>query len=140
MLTVSDLAKQSGITPHTIRYYIRSGLLPPSKTQENNYRLFSTQAVQQVKFIYQAKRLGLAQKDIQQILATDQNEKVSPDTVENMTYRLVEERIRTIDDEIRDMQQLRHKTQLALEQCQDRQGQSRSEDNVKCLIEAIANI
>ena len=140
MYTVSELSKISGISPHAIRYYVRSGLLPPCKTQDNSYRLFSTQAVQQAKFIYQAKRLGLAQEDIQQILATSQNEKVSSVACENMIYRLIEERIRTIDDEIRGMQQLSDQTQLALERCQGMTGQSSSEGNVKCLIEAIANI
>lgn len=140
MLTVSELAKQSGIAPHTVRYYIRSGLLTPGKTQENNYRLFSTQAVQQVKFVYQAKRLGLAQKEILQVLKAGQNVKTSSDDFGSMIDHLLAERIRIMDDEIRGMQQLRDKAQLALEQCQDMAGQSSSEDSVKCLMEAIANI
>ncbi|MGB1257904.1 MAG: MerR family DNA-binding transcriptional regulator, partial [Thiolinea sp.] len=41
MLTVSEVAKQTGISAHTVRYYVREGLLEPSEQAANQYRLFS---------------------------------------------------------------------------------------------------
>lgn len=38
MMTVSQLAKRSGIAPHVVCYYSRSGLLTPARRPDNGYR------------------------------------------------------------------------------------------------------
>ena len=66
-MLVSELAKRSGISIETVRYYTRIGLLTPRRTQENGYRRYAVQDVQRLNFIQRAKLLGFSLKDIRQI-------------------------------------------------------------------------
>jgi DNA-binding transcriptional MerR regulator len=58
-LTVSDLARQAGVSPHTVRYYDRVGLLPTPGRSASGYRLYSPHLVERLRFIRGAKHLGL---------------------------------------------------------------------------------
>ena len=40
-MKISDLAKCSGISAHTLRYYEKTGLLRASQRSESNYRIYS---------------------------------------------------------------------------------------------------
>lgn len=68
MLTVSQLAKRCNVTPETVRYYTRVGLLHPLRHPENGYKLFEFDDVQRLRFIRQAKLLGYTLTEIEQIL------------------------------------------------------------------------
>ncbi len=68
MMTVTELANQSGTTPHAVRYYTRMGLLVPTRNPENGYRLFKPDDVHWLCFIRQAKALGYTLQDIQKIM------------------------------------------------------------------------
>ena len=69
MLRIGQLAKQTGVSVETLRYYERSGLLNPPERSENGYRLYPSSAVKQVKFILNAKNLGFSLKDITELLS-----------------------------------------------------------------------
>ncbi len=69
MLTVTELANRSGVTPTVVRYYTRVGLLSPERHPENDYRLYRPTDAQRLRFIRQAKSLGFTLKEIREILA-----------------------------------------------------------------------
>lgn len=72
---VADLAKEANVTPATIRYYARTGLIHPRRDPDNGYRCFVGEDVRRIAFIRQAKALGLTINDIKTILdATDRGE------------------------------------------------------------------
>ena len=64
MMTVNELAKRSGVTPHAIRYYTRRGLLMPERNPANGYRLYVYREIGWLHFILQAKRLGYTLNEI----------------------------------------------------------------------------
>ena len=66
-LHVADLARQAGVTPATIRYYSRTGLLHAQRDPHNDYRYFSPADVSRVQFIRRAQDLGLKIADIKAI-------------------------------------------------------------------------
>ena len=68
-LRVADLAEAVGLSPDTIRYYERAGLLPPPARTPAGYRAYDTGAVDRLKFIQGAQRLGLKLRDIADLLA-----------------------------------------------------------------------
>lgn len=68
MMTVSELANQSGATPHAVRYYTRMGLLRPERNPENGYHLYKPREVNWLRFIRQAKRLGYTLNEIKAIM------------------------------------------------------------------------
>jgi len=68
VLTVGVLAARTGITPDTIRYYERLGLVKTPRRTENGYRLFTEADVRRLHFIRRAKLLGLSLEEIQNLL------------------------------------------------------------------------
>jgi DNA-binding transcriptional MerR regulator len=67
-LTVSGLAREVGISPHTIRYYERFGLLPIPLRSESGYRVYDPKLADRLRFIRGAKRVGLRLDDIAELL------------------------------------------------------------------------
>ena len=69
-LHVTDLAQRAGVTPATIRYYARIGLLNPGREPDNGYRCFTSDDLHRVSFIRQAQAVGLTIADIKTVLDT----------------------------------------------------------------------
>jgi len=67
MMTVSEIARNTGVTPEVIRYYTRLGLIKPRRAS-NGYRFYNQRDVQYLEFINQAKLLGFTLKEIRAIL------------------------------------------------------------------------
>jgi len=67
-LTIGELAKLSGTTAKTIRYYERIGLLQPAKRGDNSYRYYSDSQVQQLRFIRRTQALGLTLAEIGELM------------------------------------------------------------------------
>ena len=67
-LTVSALAKQVGVGPDTIRYYEKAGLLPAPERTAADYRSYDESAVDRLRFIQGAQRLGLRLREIKTLL------------------------------------------------------------------------
>lgn len=68
-LRVAELAAEAGLSPDTIRYYERAGLLPPPARTPSGYRAYQRTAVERLRFIQGAQRLGLRLRDIADLLA-----------------------------------------------------------------------
>ena len=67
-LTVSTLADQAGLSPDTVRYYERLGLLPRPARSAAGYRLFDQAAVGRLRLIKGAQRAGLRLREIGELL------------------------------------------------------------------------
>jgi DNA-binding transcriptional MerR regulator len=67
-LRVGELAGAAGVAPDTVRYYERAGLLPPPQRTAAGYRAYDADAVERLKFIQGAQRLGLRLRDIADLL------------------------------------------------------------------------
>lgn len=135
MLTVNELAKRSDVSAHTVRYYIRSGLIAPVQTQANKYRLFAVDDVNKLKFIRTAKLLGFTLSDIQLILG---HAKMGESPCSEVRV-LIQQRMQEIEEKIRDMQQLQQRMGTALERWQDMPDQEPDGNNVCHLIEAMSD-
>jgi len=68
-LRVGELADAVGVAPDTVRYYERAGLLPPPARTPAGYRAYDAGAVDRLRFIQGAQRLGLRLRDIADLLA-----------------------------------------------------------------------
>jgi len=66
--TVGRAAEEAGVTRKAIRVYEEKGLLPPAERTEAGYRLFSGDDVSVLRFIRQAKTLGLTLSEIGDVL------------------------------------------------------------------------
>ncbi len=68
-LTISQVAKGSGINLQTVRYYERQGLLAPTSRTDAGYRIFSPEAVRRIRFIKRGQELGFSLKEIKELLS-----------------------------------------------------------------------
>lgn len=62
------LARHIGMSPDTIRYYDRIGLLGAPFRTPSNHRRYDASAVDRLQFIQGAQRLGLRLSDIRELL------------------------------------------------------------------------
>ena len=65
---IGELASRSGVTPDTLRYYERIGLLPRAQRSSGGFRLYGQEAVDRLRFIKQAQTLGLTLQEIRQLV------------------------------------------------------------------------
>ena len=68
-MTVSDLAAEAGLSADTVRYYERLGLLPSPARTAAGYRQYEATAVDRLRFIKGAQRVGLRLREIGELLA-----------------------------------------------------------------------
>ena len=68
LLRVSAVAKQADMPARTVRFYADAGLLRPIARGQNGYRYFGEDAVERVHLLRRASRLGLALKEIKDVM------------------------------------------------------------------------
>ncbi|GGL35384.1 Cu(I)-responsive transcriptional regulator [Streptomyces anthocyanicus] len=103
LYTVSQAAEQAGVTRKAIRTWEDKGLLPPAERTEAGYRLFTADDIAVLRFIRQAKTLGLTLSEVGDILAL-QREGAQPC---GRVTQLLDAHIDQIDRTMADLQQLR---------------------------------
>lgn len=67
--TVQQLATLSGVTPRTLRYYDRFGLLKPARISGGGYRMYSREQVDRLQQILFFRELGVSLEHILEMLS-----------------------------------------------------------------------
>jgi DNA-binding transcriptional MerR regulator len=67
-LKIGEVARQTGLSIKTIRYYERRGLLEQPPRTEAGYRLYGPEEVARLRFIQRAKLLGLTLEGIRELV------------------------------------------------------------------------
>lgn len=112
MLKIGELAKQTGISVGTLRYYESLGLIEPSQRSESGYRYYAEAATQKIQFIKKAQTLQFSLSEIKQILAIC--EQGNPACI--AVKALLNEKIHQVDIQIQHL----HEFKAELEQYRDR--------------------
>ncbi|MEQ8312846.1 MAG: Zn(2+)-responsive transcriptional regulator [Gammaproteobacteria bacterium] len=69
MLKISELAEQTGLTAHTLRFYEKHGLIRASERSEAGYRYYNDADVRRAEFVKTARNIGFSLDDIGQLLS-----------------------------------------------------------------------
>lgn len=121
-MVIRELAERTHVPAKTIRYYESIGLLPRPKRASNNYREYTPDYVERLRFIAGARALGFPLSDISEILATrDRGIAPCQRVLDGISQRLA-----AVDRRIMDLLNLRD----ALEQLQTK-GASLPLDDVR---------
>jgi DNA-binding transcriptional MerR regulator len=102
-LRIGEVAGAAGVTADTIRYYEREGLLPPPERTPSGYRAYDGAAVDRLRFIQGAQRLGLRLGDIRDLLAVRDTGTCPCEPAEDLLTR----RLAEVDAEIARLTALR---------------------------------
>lgn len=125
-LTVGAAAKAAGVSAKAVRLWESKGLLPPAERTAAGYRLFTDADVGVLRFIRQAKTLGLHLSEIKDILDL-QRGGATPCT---RVTELLDGRIAEIDRTLADLRALRRSLASARHTARD--VQRRGEHAVVC--------
>ena len=112
--TISQLAKAADIPTTTVRYYERIGLVEPENRSQGNYRLYSRESLDKLKFIRAAQAIGFTLDDVKALLSDDKGGIPRCGDVQS----LIEERLTDVEQRLKDLRHVRKVLKNALEQCQ----------------------
>ena len=76
-LKISDVAALTGFSASTLRFYDDTGLVSPGRTA-SGYRAYSGRAVESLRFIARAKRLGLSLEEITDLVSLFDADRCAP--------------------------------------------------------------
>ena len=99
-LRIGRVAKRTGVTVETVRFYEREGLLEQPLRRPSGYREYPEEVVRQIRFIKRAQQLGFTLKGIAELFALKHDPSRSACEVKQGAERLIEEitdRISTLD-------------------------------------------
>ena len=69
-MKIQELAKKTGLTVYTIRFYEKEGLLNSQhvRRDENNYRNYSDEAIERLKFVKKFQSIGCSLAELKEVL------------------------------------------------------------------------
>jgi DNA-binding transcriptional MerR regulator len=98
-LRSGELARLTGLSPDTIRYYERKGILPESPRTASGYRIYGRDAIDRVRLVQRALQLGFTLAELSEILQMHDGGGVPCHRVLNMT----EEKICSLEQQIEEL-------------------------------------
>ena len=66
MLTISDAARVSGVSAHTLRYYERAGLLEPVNRGASGHRRYAEEDLTRIQFLTKLRSTGMPIRQIRE--------------------------------------------------------------------------
>lgn len=112
---ISEIAAKAGVTPDTLRYYERLGVLPRARRTSGGLRLYGEDVLSRLKFVQQAQSLGLTLKDVRQ-LVNDQG-RAGRDRCRKVRD-LLSLRLKEVDDRLSELRAFRQTLQRHLNACE----------------------
>lgn len=102
-MKIGELAKRTGFSTKTIRYYELLGLLAEPERTDSGYRLYTQHDTERLAFIEKAKHLGFSLEDIRDILVLDQQQQRPCVHV----LALIDQKLQQLDEVLRDLRAFR---------------------------------
>ena len=113
MLTIGQLAKESGVHLETIRYYEREGLIPAPPRKSSGHRAYQPGAAQRLLFIKRVQELGFSLSEIRGLLTL----RAAPDEDCSEVCRRAQEKLGEVRAKIRRLQTIAEALQHLTEGC-----------------------
>lgn len=103
IMTIGQIARNSGTSIETIRFYEREGLIEKPPRTESGYRNYRPDVISRLSFIREAKSLGFSLMEIKELLFL----KFSPDTNCGDVRSQAEKKILDIEHKIDSLQRMK---------------------------------
>jgi len=101
-LKIGQVAKQSGLTVETVRYYEQRGLIPEPQRLDSGYRVYPESILTRLNFINRCKDLGFSLQEISELLSIQ----IDPDNSSALVKEQVEHKIELVKEKISELQKL----------------------------------
>lgn len=112
-MKIGELARRSGCSVETVRFYEREGLLGEPERQPNGYRSYSSGHLAQINFIRHCRSLGMGLGDVRTLLELQAN----PDLACDEISRLIESQIEGVHRQIDSLRLLEQQLRSLRDAC-----------------------
>ena len=130
-MKVSKVAQILCVSPDTIRYYTRIGMLKPVK-DANGYHIYSEKELARLRFILRAKQLGFSLADIQALIDTaDRGETPCP-----IAREIISKNIQTLEHSIKESLALFKQMKIAVSEWEKLPDKYPDHETICALIES----
>jgi len=103
-MTIGQVARQTGVSVETIRYYEKEGLIDEPERNPSGYRQYPAETIKRVLFIQRAKAIGFTLKEIYDLLSLQERpEACCGDVVNKAESKLAE-----IEAKISELQRMKN--------------------------------
>jgi DNA-binding transcriptional MerR regulator len=114
-MRIGEVAKQSGVTVDTVRFYERVGVLPPPERRPSGYRHYAFDTIERIKLTRELQAIGFTLADVVDALAAHD---AGGATCESEQWRL-EAVLSRVDAKLAELSALRRRILQAQEACAD---------------------
>ena len=121
-MRIGEVAGRAGVTPDTIRYYERIGLLEPPTRLQSGYRNYQPEVADDIRFIKKAQMVGLRLEDVREVLEISLGGRAPCEHVRG----IVIERLADVEGRLRQLRALRKTLKAVLTRLDDRPPQTGS--------------
>ena len=110
-MLINELAKASGFSKDTIRFYEKIGLieLPKNSRRDNNYKDYPDDVLQTLRSIRNLKGLGFTLEEIREIIVRRQMNALDNKTA----FKIIEQKIIHLDTQIDKLLLYKHHLEMA---------------------------
>ena len=112
-MKIGEIARASGVSAKTIRYYESIGLIPRASRSESGYRSFVQIDIDTLRFVKRARSLGFSVKDVARLLDLWRDRS----RVSSAVKTLATEQLGEIDRKIDELRSMRDTLEHLAEQC-----------------------
>lgn len=112
-MVIGAVARKTGVSAKTIRYYEETGLIPPAERAHNGYRVYGERAIHLLRFVKRARDLGFSVEDVGNLLALWADEHRESAEVKKLAQR----HLHAIEEKIEQLMGLRSTLQQLIEHC-----------------------
>jgi len=102
-MKIGELAKQSGLSAHTLRFYEKQGLIQASTRGENNYRIYNQADLGTAKFIKRSRDMGFSLEEVEVFLSIRADK---PAHICRDAKNIAQQKILDVEQKIKEMQQV----------------------------------
>ncbi|MDH5556374.1 MAG: Cu(I)-responsive transcriptional regulator [Alphaproteobacteria bacterium] len=97
-MNIGQVAKRSGVSAKTIRYYESIGLIPEASRTDSGYRRYGDKDVETLRFIHHSRNLGFSVKDVGLLLDLWRDQKRASGDVKALALSHIEQVDRKIEE------------------------------------------
>ncbi|OLC55231.1 MAG: hypothetical protein AUH85_09755 [Chloroflexi bacterium 13_1_40CM_4_68_4] len=105
-IRIGDLAKRTGLTVRTIRYYEELGLLESVKRLDGGVRVYTNEDVRRLRFIQRLKMLGLSLQEMLELESLYRNERTNRAVLPKL-IEMLDRHLAQIGDHLGELEGLR---------------------------------
>lgn len=117
-LSIGEVSAHTGLTPDTLRYYERLGLLPAVSRNTGGQRRYSDTDLGRLRFIRRAQSMDFSLEEIAGLLQL----RDQPGDVREEVRGMTEQKLKAIEARIGELTLLRDELSNLVEQCQASDG------------------